>query len=94
MAHYATWICQHLLPDYLPARYSLTKFSDDKENLEKMFSHFQELLLKPENLSNFKNVITEYNQIKPEFALQTGVIDRGVGVESAHLQEFNTDVQR
>ena len=94
MAHYATWICQHLLPDYLPARYSLTKFSDDKENLEKMFSHFQELLLKPENLSNFKNVITEYNQIKPEFALQTCVIDRGVGVESALLQEFNTDVQR
>jgi len=69
--HYATWICQQMLPNFLPSRYSLTPFSEDQNALEKIADHFRELLLDPEKLTEFKKAITEYNRIKPEFALQS-----------------------
>lgn len=71
LAHYATWVVQHLLPEHLCARYSFSDNVPEAERLEEISAQFKALLLDPAKLQAFKKTVKDYNQIIPGFDLKS-----------------------
>lgn len=73
LAHYASWVCQHLLTQHLCARQSISSVTDPPTQLEELADCLRALLLDQAKLGEFMTTLNDYNKLQPGFNLSSAM---------------------